>query len=101
MAASPRKRPSRNIVGRRVKEARRFHSPSLTQDQLSGKLAIEGVQLDRVAIAKIESGIRSVFDFEIRGLSKALNVEPRWLLEGEESPGVRKYGKPGASKPRL
>jgi HTH-type transcriptional regulator, cell division transcriptional repressor len=81
MAVGPRKLQSRNIVGRRVKEARQLHSPPLTQDQLSGKLAAESVQLDRVAIAKIETGIRCVFDFEIRGLAKAPKVEPGWLLE--------------------
>jgi HTH-type transcriptional regulator, cell division transcriptional repressor len=63
-----------------VKEARKRHSPPLTQDQLSGRLAVEGVQLDRVAIAKIETGIRCVFDFEVRGLAKTLKVEAGWLL---------------------
>mgnify|MGYP001554612393 CR=1 FL=1 len=99
MAASLKKRPNRNIVGRRVREARKSHSPPLTQDQLSGKLAAEGVQLDRVAIAKIETGIRCVFDFEIRGLSNALNVESRWLLEGEGPPSARKHVRSGVSKP--
>ena len=84
MAAGPSKRQSRNIVGERVKEARKLHSPALTQDQLSGKLAAEGVQLDRVAIAKIETGIRCVFDFEVFGLAAALGVEAAWLL-GTES----------------
>jgi HTH-type transcriptional regulator, cell division transcriptional repressor len=99
MAASSRKRASRNIIGTRLKEARRLHSPPLTQDQLSGKLAMEGVQLDRVAIAKIETGTRCVFDYEIRGLSQALNVEPRWLLEGEGPQSSRRHGRQGASKP--
>ena len=80
MAANLGKRLNRNIIGARLKEARKLHSPPLTQDQLSGKLAVGGVQLDRVAIAKIESGIRCVFDFEILGLASALKVDPRWLL---------------------
>jgi hypothetical protein len=84
MAAGSRKRQSRNIVGHRVKEARRHHSPPLTQDQLSGRLAAEGVQLDRVAIAKIETGIRCVFDFEVPALAAALKVDSGWLL-GEQS----------------
>jgi hypothetical protein len=88
MPKSSAKRESRNIVGERVKEARRFHSPPLTQDQLSGKLAAQGVQLDRVAIAKIESGIRSAFDFEVRGLAAALRVDANWLL-GINAVGVR------------
>ena len=80
MALGPGKLQSRNIVGKRVKEARTLHSPPLTQDQLSGKLAAEGVQLDRVAIAKIETGIRCAFDFEIRALAAALKVDANWLL---------------------
>lgn len=80
MAAGPRKRQSRNIVGKRVKDARKLHSPALTQDQLSGRLAADGMQLDRVAIAKIEAGIRCAFDFEVRALAAALKVDANWLL---------------------
>jgi hypothetical protein len=80
MAGNPKKRPSRNIIGRRVKQARQGFVPPLTQDQLSGRLAGEGVQLDRVALSKVESGLRSAFDFEVKGLAKILNVDANWLL---------------------
>ena len=73
----------RNIVGRRVAQARATFSPELTQDALSGKLARLGVQLDRAAIAKIENGYRHVVDFELKALARALGVEVSWLL-GEE-----------------
>ena len=99
MAAGPRQQQSRNIVGKRVKEARKLHSPALTQDQLSGKLAGEGVQLDRVAIAKIETGIRGVFDFEVRGLAKALKVEPGWLLGSEGGGGEGRLRSGRSRKP--
>jgi hypothetical protein len=89
--------PRRNIVGERVKEARRQFTPPLTQDQLSGKLASEGVQLDRVAIAKVESGLRSVFDFEVRALASVLRVDVKWLLgmDGGTSQRSRKNSVPG------
>ena len=90
MAAILRKRQSRNIIGARVKEARQFHSPPLTQDQLSGRLAVEGVRLDRVAIAKIETGIRCAFDLEVRGLAAALKVDANWLLGINTSAQSRK-----------
>ena len=80
MTASDNKQQSRNIVGRRVKVARQSHNPPLTQDQLSGKLAKDGVQLDRVAIAKIETGIRCAFDFEVKALAAVLKVDANWLL---------------------
>jgi hypothetical protein len=57
MADKSRKRPSRNIIGKRVKEARHRYDPPLTQDQLAGRLARSGVQLDRVALAKLEGGL--------------------------------------------
>jgi hypothetical protein len=91
MIASNKRQPSRNIVGGRVKEARQVHVPPLTQDQLSGKLAKEGVQLDRVAIAKIESGIRCAFDFEVKALAAVLKVDANWLLGiGGRIQGIRK-----------
>jgi transcriptional regulator with XRE-family HTH domain len=70
----------KNIVGRRVAEARRRLKPALTQDALSGRLARLGVQLDRAAIAKIESNRRHVFDYELKALAGALGVEVDWLL---------------------
>jgi len=80
MTAGDKKQISRNIVGKRVKEARQLYCPPLTQDQLSGKLAADGVQLDRVAIAKIETGIRCAFDFEVKALARVLKVDANWLL---------------------
>jgi hypothetical protein len=92
MTAGDKKQRSRNIVGKRVKEARQLYCPPLTQDQLSGKLAANGFQLDRVAIAKIETGIRCVFDFEIKALAKILNVDANWLLGiGGRSQTMRKH----------
>jgi HTH-type transcriptional regulator, cell division transcriptional repressor len=79
------KRPARkNIVGRRVAEARRGCKPALTQDALSGRLARLGIQLDRAAIAKIENNHRHVLDYELKGVADALGVEVNWLL------GIRK-----------
>jgi hypothetical protein len=77
------KRKSRNIIGARVQEARRRRSPPLTQDQLSGKLAAQGLQLDRVTIAKIEKGFRCAFDFEVKALASVLEVDANWLLGTE------------------
>lgn len=80
MATIKKKRQSRNIVGDRVREARQLFDPPLTQDQLSGRLAKEGIQLDRVALAKIESGLRCAFDYEVKALAGVLKVEAAWLL---------------------
>ena len=75
------KKPAgKNIIGRRVAEARRGCKPVLTQDALSGRLARLGIQLDRAAIAKIESNRRHVLDYELKALANVLDVEVNWLL---------------------
>jgi len=74
----------KNIVGERVKEARHKHKPPLTQDELSGRLSAVGVAIDRAGISKIEVGLRSVLDFEVKGLAKALGVSATWLLGVKE-----------------
>jgi len=80
MAVKSRKQRSRNIIGNRVREARHRFDPPITQDQLAGQLARQGVTLDRVALAKVESGLRSAFDFEVKGLAAVLEVDANWLL---------------------
>lgn len=88
-------------MGKRVREARTLDKHPLTQDQLSGKLAIKGVVLDRVAIAKIESGLRCVFDFEVRALASVLKVDIRWLLGIEERAIKDESNALGLGKSRL
>jgi len=80
MAAKVETRPFRNIIGKRVKQARLAFNPPLTQDALSGRLAKAGIHLDRVALAKVENGLRCVFDFEVKGLAAVLKVDTSWLL---------------------
>ena len=81
MPSNPKKKAaSRNIIGQRVREARLKFNPPLTQDQLSGRLAAKGTDLDRVAITKIETGTRASFDYEVRALAVVLKVDVKWLL---------------------
>jgi hypothetical protein len=80
MATSTKKRQSRNIIGVRIREARLLFDPPLTQDQLAGRLASAGIQLDRVALAKVETGLRCAFDFEVKALAAVLKVDVNWLL---------------------
>ncbi len=77
MIGKPRRK---NIVGRRVAQARQRCSPALTQDALSGRLARLGIQLDRAAIAKIENNLRYVLDYELKALASVLDVDANWLL---------------------
>jgi len=75
-----RKAGQKNIIAKRVAQARQARNPPLTQDGLSGKLARVGIQLDRAAIAKIENNHRRVLDYEVKALAAVLGVEAGWLL---------------------
>jgi transcriptional regulator with XRE-family HTH domain len=74
---------SLNIVGPRVKEARRFRNSPLTQEELASKLQILGWDIDRFGVSKIERGQRQVTDKEILMLAKALGISVIRLL-GED-----------------
>jgi transcriptional regulator with XRE-family HTH domain len=73
-----------NLVGERVKAARRNAQPPITQEELSKRLAKFSVSIDRAGVAKIETGIRGVLDFELVALAKALGVNVTWLLGVKE-----------------
>ncbi|MEQ1936377.1 MAG: helix-turn-helix transcriptional regulator [Fimbriimonadaceae bacterium] len=75
---------TQNLVAERVKEARAAADPPLTQEALSKKLSKLGVSIDRAGIAKIETEIRGVLDFELVALAKALGVKVTWLLDLKE-----------------
>ena len=65
-------------------EARQKRKPPLTQDALSGRLARQGIQLDRAAIARIENNLRHVLDYELKALADVLGVDVTWLLGDEK-----------------
>lgn len=75
---------TQNLIGKRVKEARATTDPALTQEGLSKRLSKLGVSIDRAGVAKIETGIRGVLDFELVALAKALGVKVTWLLNLKE-----------------
>lgn len=68
----------KNICGERVHEAR--CRLKLTQSALAAKLQIAGITIERDSVSRIEIGTRFVTDYEIRELSKILNVSVTWLL---------------------
>jgi len=73
---------SKNIIGTRVKEARQKSNPPLTQQDLSARLSVNGYNIDRVSISKIEAGDRFVADYEVVAIAKTLNISVEWLLTG-------------------
>ncbi len=71
----------KNICGERVHEAR--CKLRMTQNDLAAKLQVAGITIERDSISRIEIGTRFVADYELRELSKILNVSVLWLLGTE------------------
>lgn len=59
-------------IGKNIKALR--ESAHMTQDQLSAKLQLEGCDVTRSAVAKIEVGQRHLYPDEIILLKKILNT---------------------------
>lgn len=70
----------RNIIGKRVREARRKARPSVSQDDLAGRLAARGIVMDQTAISRIENQTRYVMDYEAQAIARALKVSVAWLF---------------------
>jgi transcriptional regulator with XRE-family HTH domain len=68
----------KNLCGNRIKEAR--NKCKLSQQELAAKLQVEGVNIERDSISRIEKGTRFVADYELLILCKILNVTPAYLL---------------------
>ena len=68
----------KNICGERIHEAR--CKLRLTQNDLAAKMQINGITIERDSISRIEIGTRFVADYELKELSKILNVDVAWLL---------------------
>ncbi|PWT52295.1 XRE family transcriptional regulator, partial [Vibrio parahaemolyticus] len=62
-----------NIVGAQVRKLRK--EQKLTQEQLSARCNVIGLDISRGTLAKIEAGVRQVIDTEIVQLATALKVE--------------------------
>lgn len=65
---------ARNLIGRRIRRARLAQKPTVTLEDLAGRLAARGVYLDRSAIGRIENQKRYILDYEIKAVADALRV---------------------------
>ena len=78
----------RNIVGARVRQARKAASPPITQMDLVARLQLLGIVIDQSGLSKIESGQRPVSDIEVVALAKALKVSAAWLFEATDPSSI-------------
>jgi transcriptional regulator with XRE-family HTH domain len=74
------KATKRNIIGARVRQARLNRNPAVSQDDLAGKLAAQGILMDRTAVSRIENQSRYAMDYEAAAIARALKVSVAWLF---------------------
>ena len=72
---------NRNIVGKRVTEARQ--AQGMKQVELLAKLQLAGIDMSIPALSLLEGQKRPVTDIELNALADILNVSVNWLLGRE------------------
>ena len=71
----------KNISGDRIHQART--GKRISQADLSARMQVKGVLIEREAISKIETGDRFVTDYELMVFSDVLGVTMDWLTGKE------------------
>ena len=75
-----------NIAGRSIRKHRLQMPGHVSQNDLAALLQVNGLDLDKNAIQRIECGKRFITDIELKAIAKALDVAYTDLLDGEEPP---------------
>lgn len=70
-----------NLCGSKIAELRKNHLPKMSQRMLSEELQLKGLDIDKNAIQRIESGQRFVTDIELKVLAQIFNVTYEELLD--------------------
>ncbi len=70
-----------NICGERIRKIRKNAPEKMSQRKLAERLQIAGLDLDKNAVQRIESGQRFVTDIELKVIAKVLSVNYEDLLD--------------------
>lgn len=71
---------SNNISGRNIARIRKSINPTLSQRALADRLQLDGIDVDKNAIQRIECGKRFVTDIELVVIARVLEVSVVELL---------------------
>lgn len=77
-----------NVSGERIAEIRKRLPEKLSQRGLADLLQCNGVDVDKNAVQRIESGKRFVTDIELAMIAKVLGVKMEDLIEETQLPKV-------------
>ena len=69
-----------NLIGEHIAHLRRECIPRMSQRALAERLQLEGLDVDKNAIQRIESGQRFITDVELRSLCRIFEVSADFLL---------------------
>ena len=72
---------SNNISGRRIREFRTRLPGNISQNEFASMLQINGLDIDKNAVQRIECGKRFVTDIELRVIARVLGVSYQDLLD--------------------
>lgn len=70
-----------NISGEQIRRLREQMVPRTSQRKFADMLQLYGVDLDKNAVQRIESGRRFVTDIELKAIAKVLNTPYETLLK--------------------
>lgn len=70
----------KNVLGPNIKFYRK--RKGLTQENLTARLNIQGIEIDRFMLTKIENQTRILYDFEICAIAETLEVDYADLFKG-------------------
>lgn len=69
-----------NICGSKIREIRKQMVPKVSQREFADRLQLEGLDIDKNAVQRIEAGKRFVTDIELKTIAKLLNTTTDELL---------------------
>jgi transcriptional regulator with XRE-family HTH domain len=75
-----RNKGKNNLCGERVRELRLAYPTKLSQRGLADKMQLIGIDVDKNAIQRIESGKRFVTDIELKAFAEIFSVSVDSLL---------------------
>lgn len=69
-----------NICGSKLRDMRKQIVPKVSQREFADRLQLEGLDIDKNAVQRIEAGKRFVTDIELKAIAKVLNTTADELL---------------------
>lgn len=69
-----------NICGEKIAQLRMEMTPKTSQRQLADRLQLIGIDIDKNAIQRIESGKRFITDIELKAFCQIFEISPNELF---------------------